>query len=116
MVNRKVILNYGGKKITLELKEMRGPFKEAFGLMFCRREKAKALLFPFKNSINFTIHSFFVFFEFIAIWVDEKGKIIEIRKIIPWKFNIRPKKKFIKLIEIPINDRYKNIIKLLDED
>ena len=79
-MKKNIILNYREKKIDLELKEMKG-FKEAIGLMFCRREKAKALLFSFKKPIDFTIHSFFVFFEFIAIWLDEKGKVDKSQKL-----------------------------------
>ena len=114
-MKKNIILNYKGKKINLELKQV-GFFGEAIGLMFCRREKSKALLFSFKKPIDFTIHSFFVFFEFIAIWLDEKGKVLEIKKIKPWRVGIKSKLKFTKVIEIPINGRYKNIVRLLDED
>lgn len=114
-MKRRIILTYKGKKLNLELREIRG-FRKAVGLMFYRREKAEALLFSFKKPIRFSIHSFFVFFDFIVIWLDKKGKIIEIKKIRPWKLDIKIGKKFTKLIEIPINNKYKNIVKLLDED
>ncbi len=113
---KKIILNYKGKKIQLELKEMVGPFNEARGLMFSCKKNAKALLFSFKKPTGLSMHSFFVFFKFISIWLDENNKIIEIRKISPWGIGIKPKTKFTKLIEIPINGKYKEIIKLLDED
>lgn len=117
MVKKKqVILNYKGEKLNLELKEMKWSFQKAMGLMFCRREKAKALLFSFKNPVALAFHSFFVFFDFLAIWLDEKNKIIEIKRIKPWKLDIKIGERFTKLIEIPINDKYKKIITLLDED
>ena len=43
------------------------------GLMFVQREKARALLFDFNKSGGKAIHSFFVFFSFIAIWLDNEG-------------------------------------------
>ena len=115
-MTKKIILTYKNKKLNLELKEMKGPFKEALGLMFSRRESAKALLFSFKKPVNLKIHSCFVFFDFIAIWLDEKNKIIEIKRIKPWKFGIRPKTKYTHLIEIPINGKYKNLVNVPDED
>ena len=109
-------MSYKGKKLDLELKEMKGFIRKAIGLMFCRREKARALLFSFNKPVALAFHSFFVFFSFIAIWLDKKNKIIEIKKVRPWKLDIKMGKKFTKFIEIPINDKYKEIIKLLDED
>ena len=52
------------------------------------------------------IHSFFVFFPFLAIWLDDKDKIIDSKVIKPFRFSILPSKKFVKLIEIPINKDY----------
>ena len=82
--------------------------------MFRRREKAKALLFEFDESTNLNLTSFFVFFPFIVIWLDDKNEIIEIRKIQPFQFIIFPKKPFKRIIEIPINQKYKDIVKLLE--
>ena len=113
---KEILLSYKGKKINLELKEMKGPFKKAFGLMFSSRENAHALLFSFKKPVDLMIHSFFVFFDFIGIWLDEKNKIIDIQRIKPWKFGIRPKTKYTHLIEIPINGKYKNLVNVPDED
>ncbi|MCX6749240.1 MAG: DUF192 domain-containing protein [Candidatus Pacearchaeota archaeon] len=88
-------------------------FKEASGLMFTRRKKAKPLLFEFEKPVNFRIHSLFVFFPFVAIWLDEKNKIIEIKKIKPFISSIKPKKPYKKLLEIPLNKKYKMAIKYL---
>ena len=113
---KKIKLLYKNKNIQLELKEMNGFFNKAIGLMFCRREKAKALLFSFKNPVALTFHSFFVFFDFIAIWLDKDNKIISVKKIKPWSSRVRIGPKFTKVIEIPINNKYGEIIKLLDGD
>jgi uncharacterized membrane protein (UPF0127 family) len=98
------------KKLNLKVKKC-GLFGMFRGLMFCRRENAKALLLlDFKESQRLKIHSLFVFFPFIAIWLDDKDKIIEIKKVNPWKFCVLPQKEFYKLIEIPCNRRYNNFI------
>ncbi|MEM3116760.1 MAG: DUF192 domain-containing protein [Candidatus Pacearchaeota archaeon] len=81
-----------------------------FGLMFRRREKAKALLFDFGKPVNIRIHSFFVFFTFVAIWLDEKNNVLKIEKIRPYSFPIGTKKPFNKLIEIPVNKKYSKIL------
>jgi len=83
------------------------------GLMFVRQKKAEALLFNFDKPGREAIHSFFVFFPFVAVWLDDKGKIIEIRKIKPFTPYVSLKKPYSKLIEIPINKKYSNIVKLL---
>jgi len=70
------------------------------GLMF-RTRKTRPLLFEFNNDTRMAIHSFFVFFPFKAIWLDENGKIIEQKIVKPFTFSARPKKPFRNLLEIP---------------
>ena len=70
------------------------------GLMF-RTRKTKPLVFEFKNDVHLAIHSFFVFFDFRAIWLDADNKIIEQRTVKPFSISVKPKKPFRKLIEIP---------------
>jgi uncharacterized membrane protein (UPF0127 family) len=84
------------------------------GLMFRRREKAEALLlFDLKKPRRWKIHSMFVFFPFVAIWLDEKGKIVGKEIVKPWTFSIRPSGEFTKLIEIPYNQKYSGIVEFL---
>lgn len=109
-MSRKIYFKLKGKKIDVE--ECNSAWSKFIGLMFCRRENAKILLFAFKKYVKIPIHSFFCD-EFVAVWLDGKNKIIEIRKITPWKFSIKPKKEFAKLIEIPINERNEKLIKFL---
>jgi len=108
----KLIVKYKKRKISLDVKKC--SFIEMFrGLMFHRREKARALLlFDFKKPGRLKIHSCFVFFHFLAVWLDDKNQVIEIRKVKPWKFYVLPKKRFFKLVEIPLNSKYRRIIQL----
>ena len=111
----KISLSYRGKKIIIDDIKKCNSFEKFVGLMFKRREKAQALLFEFNKLGKIAIHSLFVFFPFVAIWIDDKGKIVEIRKVMPWKVSIKPKKEFVKLVEIPLNKRYKEIVEFLDD-
>ncbi len=110
-------LSYKNKKINLEVRNCKYFFQKIRGLMFRRRGNAPALLlFDLKNPHRFKIHSLFVFFPFVAVWLDDKNNILEIKRINSWKFCILPKKKFCKLVEIPCNKRYKGILPILVED
>jgi len=91
-------------------------FKKFSGLMFSRRENAEILFFEFKNKQKIMIHSFFVFYPFIAIWTDKQGKVIDLKKVYPFNPCVSPKESCFNLIEIPINSKNKNIISLLDDD
>jgi uncharacterized membrane protein (UPF0127 family) len=81
--------------------------------MFKNKEKAQALLFEFTKK-GPAIHSCFVLFPFYAIWLDKKDSILEIKRVEPFTPHIKPKKNYSKLIEIPINKKYKKIIKILE--
>jgi len=81
------------------------------GLMFKPKEM-NALLFEFKKGRR-AIHSLFCR-PFIAVWLLE-GKIQEYRIIDSWMWSIRPDSEFDKLIEIPINNRYQEIVSLFAE-
>ena len=112
-MKERVHFKYKGKEVSINVKRV-GFFSKGWGLMFSQRENARALLFNFKKPVDFVLTSLFVFYSFYVIWIDEKGKVIELRKIKPFKFSISPKKKFSKLIEIPINKKYKKLLEILD--
>jgi len=99
------------KKIILDVRKVSllGKF---YGLMF-RTRRTKNLLFEFSRETNLSIHSFFVFFTFLAVWLDDKNRIVESRIVKPFIFSIKPKKKFRKLAEIPFNNENKKILKKL---
>ncbi len=108
-MKKRIILNFGRKKIPIEANIARG-FRRIIGLMFSRRENAKILLFEFPKPVRLAIHSLFVFFPFIAIWIDDGGKIIEIRKVKPFLPHICPSENFSSFVEIPLNKKNKSVI------
>lgn len=82
-----------------EMKQAKG-IRKFTGLMF-RTRKTKPLLFEFKKPVFIPIHSWFVFFEFLAVWTFLDGT--EEEKIIyPFQNEILPSKPFTMLEEIPI--------------
>jgi uncharacterized membrane protein (UPF0127 family) len=85
---------------VIEAKICDNLFSQAIGLMF--KKKSMPLFFIFKNSRMRAIHSFFCK-PFVAVWFD-KDKVIDVKVIKKWKFSIKPKKNFDKLLEIPEGD------------
>lgn len=112
MKSKKISLKFKGKRININARVCDG-LKKYFGLMFTSREKAVSLLFNFNREGKWGIHSFFVWFNFVVVWLDKKNNIIEARVVKPFTFLIRPKKSFTKLVEIPINKRYEELLKFL---
>ena len=109
-------INFDNKSVEISgVKESKG-FNKIIGLMFSRREKANALVFTFKEKTKMPIHSFFVFFPFIAVWLDDKNKVIEIKKIKPFRLRESPTNPYFKLLEIPINKKYKRVSGLFITD
>ena len=101
-----------GKKFSVDAKVC-NTFEKILGLMFCRRENAKVLLFEFKNSKKIKIHSLFVFFPFVAIWLDGKNKIVDLQVVKPFTFSVSSSKPFSKLVEIPFSKKYEKICNFL---
>ena len=114
-MNKQVLINFKGKKIKVEVEDCNS-FRKFSGLMFSRREKAGILLFKFKNKQKIMIHSFFVFYPFVAIWLNENGEIVDLKKVYPFNPCISPKESSFMLVEIPINTKNKKILSLLDDD
>lgn len=100
-------LNFDNQKKRLQVYSVEG-IERIVGLMFSRRRKSRILLFEFKKPVRIAIHSLFVFFPFLAIWTDEKNNIIEGKIVKPFRFYVCPKKTFLKLIEVPLKEDYKN--------
>lgn len=90
-------------KINLqEMKFRKVSGKEKYiGLMFKTR-KTIPLLFEFKEDVNLSIHSYFVFFPFRIIWLDKDDNVIEEKIVKPFTLSVRPSKSFRKILEIPI--------------
>lgn len=112
----KIKSKIGGNEILVEAIECKSIFSRFRGLMFRKKENSVALLFDFQKPVKIAIHSFFVFFPFIAFWLDKKNKIQEREFVRPFRFYIRPRKNYFKLLEIPINKKYqKKILSIVDK-
>ncbi len=112
---QKVSLEHKGKRFSFDAK-ICGFFDTILGLMFKSRKNAQALLFKFDKPSRTKLHSFFVFFPFVVVWLDNKGKIIVIKKVKPFTPVISIKKPYSRIIEIPINKKYNGIVKFLVGD
>lgn len=108
----KISFKYHGRKVKLDVKPV-NVLVRILGLMFKSQENAEALLFEFRKPAKISIHSFFVFFPFIAVWLDKNNKVIDVKKVEPFTFSLSPAREFIKLIEIPVNKKYSNTLKII---
>lgn len=68
--------------------------KQIKGLMFSRK---KNLLFVYKNPIYVDLHMLFVFFKVDALYINEKGEIVEIKHMKPFRgtYKARHKAKYV---------------------
>ncbi len=98
---------YKNKKININVKEISG-LRKVLGLMMKR--DSEALLFVFKEDKKISLHSFFVFFDFLVLWLDDKDCVLEWRIVKPFSFSVLPEKNFRKIIEIPLNRRNMHIV------
>ena len=96
------------KKINIHVKEISG-LGLLRGLTFKLKE-TRNISFKFNKYTKLSIHSYFVFFPFLVIWLDNQNKIMEFKIVRPFTLRIKPKKSFNKLIEIPLNSKNKKII------
>jgi len=79
-----------------------------FGLMF-RSKKTENLLFDFGRETGVSLHSFFVFFDFLVIWLDEKNRVLDSQVVRPFRFSVNCGKRFVKIVEIPLNQENRKI-------
>jgi uncharacterized membrane protein (UPF0127 family) len=114
MKKKRIGFNYKKKKIILDVNTCNN-FEKVIGLMFSSR-KAKPLLFEFEKPVKISIHSLFVFYPFLALWMDNKDNIVDKRIVDPFKISVSPNKKFSKLLEIPFNEDNRHLIELLVGD
>ena len=106
-MKKKIGFNYRGEEIVLEAREMRG-LKKFVGMMFYR----SLLLFDFGKDSQTKIHSLFCP-KFLAVWIDSDDNVVDLKIVEPWKFSVSSKKAFSKLIEIPINEKYRELVEKL---
>lgn len=98
---------FGNKKFGVGVREVKGIWKLK-GLMFCQKDKADNLLF--NNSRNVALHSFFVFFDFLVLWLDEENRVVDFKIVRPWSFYEKSGEDFEKIVEIPVNSRNEKIL------
>jgi uncharacterized membrane protein (UPF0127 family) len=103
-----MIIKYKNKRFDVKVKRV-SELGKISGLMF-RTKKTKNLLFDFSKNIRLSIHSFFVFFKFLIIWLDKDNKVQEYRIVRPFTVAVLPKETFRKFIELPLNRENKSII------
>lgn len=107
---QKFNFKHKNKKFKFSVKKLSW-FEKGIGLMFSSRKKAKALLFEFQKPTKISFTSLFVFFPFIIIWFDNENKVLDFRKIKPFTFHIPSRKPCKRVLEIPFNDNYEEIIR-----
>lgn len=112
MAKKIIGLVEGENRFNLEVCECNW-FNKFRGLMFRRRENANILLFDFNKPTRIKLHSLFVFFHFLVLWLDEKNNILDKKLVCSRQFLIQSKTNFNKIIEIPMNKQNRKIIELL---
>jgi len=108
-IRKNLELKVGGKRIVIGgVKEVRG-LGVVKGLMFSKKENSSPLLFNIKSSL----HSFFVSFDFLVLWLDESNNVVDKKIVNPFRFHVNSSKNYAKILEIPINRRYSKVVKLV---
>ena len=108
---KKVSFTHNGRKFYLEAEECKRA-NWGLGLMFKTR-KTSPLIFNFNKKVDWTLTSLFVFFPFLALWLDDKNNVVEMRVVKPFTFGIISKKPFYRLLEIPINGKNRELVKII---
>ena len=111
-MKKEITFSYKKKKIKLKVKECNF-LQEGIGLMFSRREKAEDLIFRFRNEQKIAIHSFFVFFPFVALWLNKKNEVVDLKIVEPFTSYVSSSEKSVALVEIPINRNNKKFLREL---
>ncbi|PIN94173.1 hypothetical protein COU54_00200 [Candidatus Pacearchaeota archaeon CG10_big_fil_rev_8_21_14_0_10_31_24] len=106
-----MIIYKNKKKINLKVRKV-SLFGKFSGLMF-RTNNTSNLLFEFSMSSNPIFHSWFVFFPFLIVWLDEKNNVQEVKLVNPFTTMIQSKEHCKKLIEIPLNKKNSSLVHLL---
>ena len=87
-------IHAGKKLLARKVKVCDTVFSRTLGLMFqsSLASGEGVLLVANKQSKSQTsIHSFFVFFTFDALWLDENKKIVDKKTVFPFQALLRPK-------------------------
>ena len=80
-------------------------FTQFIGLMFSRR-KTYVRLFSYKSDRRVSVHSWFVFYKFLIVWLDSKNRVVSWKIVKPFTSCVLPKKKCRAFLEIPLDAKY----------
>ena len=105
---KQIKVGFGNKIFYLDVKKL-SYAGFLTGLMF-KSKNSENLLFDMPG--EWGIHSFFVFFPFLALWLDEKNNVVDWKIVKPFSLFVKPKRKFSKLVEIPLNLKSQKIISI----
>ncbi|MBI1973999.1 DUF192 domain-containing protein [Candidatus Micrarchaeota archaeon] len=93
-------ITIGTKRIGVELADNWA--KRFRGLMFRRKCAPLLLSMPHASRANSTIHSFFVFFRFDAVFLDDKKRVINVVDgVRPFRVAVVPKRPARYVLELP---------------
>ena len=93
-------IKVGRKKFDVEIAY--NSFQKMRGLMF-RRILDHALVFKLNkpSKIKASIHSFFVFFPFDVLFLDEGCTVVDAKTVQPWTYIVRPRQLTKFIVELP---------------
>ena len=106
-----ILIKYKGKRLNINVKKL-GKFSKGIGLMF-KNKNSENLLFEFAKDVRISIHSFFVFFPFLIVWLDSKNRVLEYKIVKPFSFYVNARNNFRKFVEIPLNKNNEKIIETI---
>ncbi len=93
------------KHLQIEVKRV-GFFTQFIGLMFSRR-KTPIRFFSYSSDRKVPIHSWFVFYDFLIVWMDSENKIVSWKVVKPFTSLVLPTIDCRAFIEIPIDGKYR---------
>jgi len=105
---RKFSVKLEGKAASISARKV-SFLGKALGLMF-RSRNTSNLLFDFERKSNIGLHSLFVFFPFMVIWLDDKNNVLDWQIAKPFSWHISSQCDFSKIIEVPLNSKNKGVI------
>ena len=103
-------IHLGGNRINVKARKV-SSFGKVRGLIF-RSKNTDNLLFEFKKDGKRGIHSLFLFFPFLAVWLDSKDRVLEFRVVDPFCFHVCPDVLSRKILEIPLNKENEKVLRL----
>lgn len=108
---QKVRFSLGKNKFSVAVHEV-GFFRRGIGLMF-RSSNTDNLLFTFSKACRAAITAWFVFFPFMAVWLNEKKHVVDLAFVYPFTFALSPRVNAKYLVELPYNKKNAALIAFL---